>query len=147
MNKVTERLKKLTENGGALRLVVIAGALGIALIFLSSFFSFEKPQTSEEKSFSVADYREGTQKDLESLLSKIQGAGKTRVLLTMDNSAEFVYLENGTTKTKEIEPRIRGVLVLCEGGGDPVTVARVTEAVTKALDISAAKVCIEKLSE
>ena len=39
------------------------------------------------------------------------------------------------------------VLVLCEGGDDPVTVGRVTEAVTKALDISTAKVCIAKLTE
>jgi stage III sporulation protein AG len=77
----------------------------------------------------------------------VEGAGKTRVLLTMENSAEYVYLENGTTKTKEIQPRIRGVLVLCEGGNDPVTIGRVTEAVTKALDISTAKVCIEKLTE
>ena len=42
---------------------------------------------------------------------------------------------------------IRGVLVVCEGGDDPVVTARVTEAVTKALDISTAKVCIAKLSE
>ena len=65
----------------------------------------------------------------------------------MENSVESVYLDNGTTKTKEIEPRIRGVLVLCEGGDNPVAVARVSEAVTKALDISSAKVCISKLSE
>ena len=97
--------------------------------------------------FSVSDYRAATQKDLERLLAQIEGAGKTRVLLTMENSAEYVYLENGTTKTKEIQPRIRGVLVLCEGGNDPVTIGRVTEAVTKALDISTAKVCIEKLTE
>ncbi len=68
-------------------------------------------------------------------------------MLTMDNGVESVYLENGSTKTKEIAPRIRGVLVLCQGGGDPVTAARVSEAVTKALDISSAKVCIAKLSE
>ncbi len=68
-------------------------------------------------------------------------------MLTMDNGVESVYLENGSTKTKEIAPRIRGVLVLCEGGNDPVTIGRVTEAVTKALDISTAKVCIEKLTE
>ena len=93
------------------------------------------------------DCSQMTKDDLEKLLCRIEGAGKTRVLLTMENSAEYVFLENGTTKTKEIQPRIRGVLVLCEGGDDPVTVGRVTEAVTKALDISTAKVCIAKLTE
>ena len=85
--------------------------------------------------------------DLQTVISKIEGAGKTEVLLTMENSVEYVYLDNSTTKTKEIEPLIRGVLVVCEGGDDPVVVERVTDAVTKALDISTAKVCITKLSE
>ena len=80
-------------------------------------------------------------------MSHIEGAGKTKILLTMENSVESVYLGNGTTKTKEVEPKIRGVLVLCEGGGDPVTVGRVSEAVTKALNLSSAKLCISKLSE
>ncbi len=147
MNKIREKLKQLADSGGARKLIIAAGALGIALIFISGFFSFDKPQGPEESGFSVTDYCGKIQSDLEELLSRIQGAGKTRVLLTMENSAEFVYLENGTTKTKEIEPRIRGVLVLCDGGDDPVTVSRITDAVTKALDVSAAKVCIEKLTD
>ena len=64
----------------------------------------------------------------------------------MENGAESVYLQNGTTKTKEIAPKIRGVLIVCEGGDDPVVAARISDAVTKALDISTAKVCIVKLS-
>ena len=67
-------------------------------------------------------------------------------MLTMENSVEYVYLKDSTTKTKEVQPVIRGVLVVCEGGDDPVVVERVTQAVTKALDISTAKVCISKLS-
>lgn len=42
------------------------------------------------------------------------------MLLTIENSVEYVYLEDSTTKTKEIQPVIRGVLVVCEGGDDPV---------------------------
>ena len=114
---------------------------------LSGMFSFDKKQETGGSGFEVSDYRQSAQQDLEQLISHIQGAGKTRVLLTVENSAEYVFHENGTTKTKEIQPHVRGVLVLCEGGDDPVTVGRVTEAVTKALDISTAKVCISKLSD
>ena len=121
--------------------------MGIALIVISGFFGSDKTKSESDESFSVTSYSTKIQRELESLISEIQGAGKTRVLLTMENSAEYVYLENGTTKTKAIEPRVRGVLVICEGGDDPVAVGRITEAVTKALDISAAKVCISKLSE
>lgn len=147
MQKINDWVKRLTENGGARKLIFAAGAAGIALILLSGLFSFNREPDTSDTGFSVQDYRQTAQQDLETLISHIQGAGKTRVMLTVENSAQYVYLENGTTKTEEIQPRVRGVLVLCEGGEDPMTVGRVTEAVTKALDISTAKVCIEKLTE
>ena len=148
MEKAKELGRRLLDSGSARKWLLVLAAAGAALMLLSNAFHFDSPQLSENSSgFAVSDYRQTAQKDLEQLLSHIQGAGKTRVLLTVENSAEYVYLENGTTKTKEIQPQVRGVLVLCEGGDDPVTVGRVTEAVTKALDISTAKVCIEKLTE
>ena len=143
MEKAKELGKRLLESGSARRWIILAALLGAALMVLSGMFSFDKKQETGGSGFEVSDYRQSAQQDLEQLISHIQGAGKTRVLLTVENSAEYVYLENGTTKTKEIQPHVRGVLVLCEGGDDPVTVGRVTDAVTKALDISTAKVCIE----
>lgn len=79
------------------------------------------------------------------MLSQIEGVGDVSVLLTIENSVEGVYLENNSTKTKDIEPVVRGVVVACEGGDEPVTLERVTDAVTKALNISSAKVCVTKL--
>ena len=148
MEKAKELGRRLLDSGSARKWLLVLAAAGAALMLLSNAFHFDSPQSSENSSgFAVSDYRQTAQKDLEQLLSHIQGAGKTRVLLTVENSAEYVYLENGTTKTKEIQPQVRGVLVLCEGGDDPVTVGRVTEAVTKALDISTAKERNEKLTE
>lgn len=141
----SDKLKKLFGGERLTKLVVIAGVVGIALLFFSNYISFGS--SKEDGSFSVKSYGAQVEKDLESAISHIEGAGKTKVLLTMENSVEYVYLNNSTTKTKEVEPLIRGVLVLCEGGDDPVAVGRITEAVTKALDISSAKVCITKLSE
>lgn len=45
-----------------------------------------------------------------------------------------------------MEPVIKGVVVVCEGGDDPVTANRILDAVTTALAISSAKVCITKLA-
>jgi stage III sporulation protein AG len=142
------KLKKLIDNDKIRRAIIICGIVGIALIFLSSYLSFDtSSKTNEEEEFAVTTYSTEIESDLQSVISKIQGAGETHVLLTMENSVEYVYLEDSTTKTKEIQPLIRGVLVVCEGGDDPVVVERITQAVTKALDISTAKVCITKLSE
>ena len=142
------KVKKMFDSDKIRRIIIIAGIVGIALIFLSSYIDFGSfaIQKADEE-FSVTTYSTEIQSDLQSVISKIEGAGQTQVLLTMENSVEYVYLDNSTTKTKEIEPVIRGVLVVCEGGDDPVVIERVTEAVTKALDISTAKVCITKLSE
>lgn len=147
MKKTKEYWKKLLDSGGVRKLIVLAGAIGVALIVLPGLFPADKASGAGESTYSVTDFRQSAQKELEALLSHIQGAGKTRIMLTVENSAQAVYLENGTTKTEEIQPHVRGVLVLCEGGDNPVTIGRITEAVTKALDISTAKVCVEKLTE
>ena len=142
------KVKKLFDNDKIRKLIIISGVIGIALIFISSYVDFGSLSgQSREEEFSVTTYSTEIEKDLETVISQIEGAGTTKVLLTMENSVEYVYLDDSTTKTKEIEPHIRGVLVVCEGGDDPVVVERISDAVTKALDISTAKVCITKLSE
>lgn len=141
-------IKKLFGNDGVRRIIIIAGIVGIALIFLSTYIDFGKSDIDKaDKAFSVKTYSTEIENNLQSVISKIQGAGETHVLLTMENSVEYVYLGDSTTKTKEIEPLIRGVLVVCEGGDEPVVIQRITDAVTKSLGISTAKVCITKLSE
>ncbi|MCD8025997.1 MAG: hypothetical protein LUF33_03445 [Clostridiales bacterium] len=147
-NKAVSKIKNMLSGEKLQRIIIISGIIGITLIFLSSYIDLGSLSGSDaEEEFSVTTYSTEIRTDLEEVISKIEGAGATEVLLTMENSVEYVYLDDSTTKTKEVEPVIRGVLVVCEGGDDPVIVERVTEAVTKALDISTAKVCITKLSE
>ncbi len=143
-----KKAKGLLENDRLRKIIIISGIVGIVLIFLSSYIDIGSfTSKKEEEEFSVKTYSTQIESDLQTVISQIQGAGETKVLLTMENSVEYVYLDDSTTKTKEIEPLIRGVLVVCEGGDDPIVVERITEAVTKALDISTAKVCITKLSD
>ena len=147
-DKTSSKLKSMLNSKKIRNIIIVVGLIGIGLIFLSNWIDFGSLTSGKgDEAFSVKTYRTKIENDLQTVISKIEGAGKTEVLLTMENSVEYVYLDNSTTKTKEIEPLIRGVLVVCEGGDDPVVVERVTDAVTKALDISTAKVCITKLSE
>ncbi|MCH5304322.1 MAG: hypothetical protein J1E41_05615 [Ruminococcus sp.] len=136
--------KRLFADEKIKKLIFIGGALGIALIFLSSFFEIP---SGEDVSLSVSQYKEQMQSSITEMLEQVEDVGKSSVLLTIENSVEGVYLQNSSTKTKEIEPKIRGVVVACSGADDPVVIARVTEIVTKALNISAAKVCVTKLEE
>ena len=47
---------------------------------------------------------------------------------------------------KEIQPTVRGVVIVCEGGDDPAVQEQITDAVTTALNISTKRVSISKLS-
>ena len=44
------------------------------------------------------------------------------------------------------EPEVKGVVVVCDGGGDPLVVSQVTSAVKVALDISSARITVSKRS-
>ncbi len=44
----------------------------------------------------------------------------------------------------EVQPVVKGVVVVCEGGDNPTVQQNVTEAVTTALNISSARVCVVK---
>lgn len=139
-------IKKLIKDGKAKNIIIAVGVLGILLIFISSFSGFNNNEQNGSD-YSVSQYREEIQDSLSEMLSRIEGVGNVSVLLTIENSVEGVYLENNSTKTKEIEPVIRGVVVACDGGDDSVVTERVLDAVTKALNISSAKVSVTKLQE
>lgn len=47
---------------------------------------------------------------------------------------------------KQIEPQVRGVMVLCEGAENPVVERRITEAVRTVLGIPTSRICVEKIS-
>ncbi len=67
-----------------------------------------------------------------------------------DNTEESYILiedENGEEKgliQKQVEPAIKGVVVVCEGGDDVVIQHRITEVVTTALNLSSTKVYVVK---
>ena len=100
---------------------------------------------------------------LEEMISSIQGAGKTKVMVTLDCSDENVYAteeKSGDTSyensvvivenqdgesgvlIKVTQPKIRGVAVVCAGGASPTVRQSIIDTVTAVLDISSARVSI-----
>ena len=137
-----KKYKKLLADGRARGIIIAVGIIGIALIFLSSFIGTDG---KSPEMYDINAFREDMQSSIAEMLSQIEGVGNVKVLLTVENSVEEIYLDNNSTKTKEIEPVVRGVVVACDGGDEPVTAARVLDAVTKALSVSSSKVCVTKL--
>lgn len=135
-------IKKLLDNPKFSKIAIIVGLVAIALIFLSSYID----ASSFTQKTDIDEYCVALEESLLSVVTQIEGVGEAKIFLTMDNSGENVYLNNSDTKTKSITPVVRGVVIVCDGGDDPLVVSRVMSAVTKSLDISSNKVCVTKLS-
>lgn len=136
-----KKWNEIVKSKKFLNTAIIVGAAAIILIVLSSFIDF----SSFKQQKSVDDYSDELKTQLLDIISGIDGVGEARVFLTMDNSGENVYQNNTDKKTKSIEPTVRGVVIVCDGGDDPVVVDRVLGAVTRSLSISSDKVYITKL--
>ncbi len=134
------RLSTVLSDRRTLKWALIIGAAAVALIFLTSVVDIFPSDSSKV----IDRYASQTESRLLDILSSIDGVGEAKIFLTMDNSGENVYLKNSDKKTVSIEPKVRGVVIVCEGGDDPIVSSRVLEAVTKALSINSDKVCITK---
>ena len=163
--------KQLAGRGS---LVFFAGVLGVFFLIAGGlpFRSGEKSvdtaavQTAQQRSEAYARQLEQT---LTELIGSIQGAGKTRVAVTLDASAETVYAldetdggENGQRQLEHIlvdtrdgqdalvemtwEPVIRGIAVVCEGADDITVNAQITQAVSVLTGVSTNRISIAKMS-
>ena len=141
MNKKLD-FKKIYENPKFTKIAIIVGVSAILLIFLSSYIDFSEIG----KAVDTDEYCTALENSLLSVITQIEGVGNAKIFLTMDNNGENVYLNNTDTKTQSITPVVRGVVIVCDGGDDPIVVSRVMSAVTKSLDIPSNKVCVTKLS-
>lgn len=134
--------KKLYKSPKFTKIVIIVGLSAVLLIFLSSYIDTD----SLSRGVNTEEYCAQLEENLLSIVTQIEGVGNAQILLTMDNNGENVYLNNSDTKTQSITPVVRGVVIVCDGGDDPIVINRVMSAVTKSLDISSNKVCVTKLS-
>lgn len=186
MNDITmnvkKSIKKLSESSqlSKKRLLAVSLLLTGALILI--FGEMTKSETdirevvSTTVSYSTDSYISDLENRLESMISAIDGAGETKVMITLESGSEEIYLhdydygENIDPSGKNIierkdeyvivdgdsgekgivvkiaEPKIRGVAVVCKGGDLPSVRARITEAVTALLDISSTGVSVAKMS-
>lgn len=183
--KIKELIKKISNPKNKQNIIIVLGAIGILLIFLSSIKSPAKceksPCTSQK--LSAEQKREQLEHNLKCIISKIHGAGSPNVMITLESAYETVYAteekkndeasedkSDGETMRKkqcsdcekkfitvkdsegsekalavtEIEPKIKGVVVTCPGGDDPVVKNRITDSVITALNIASTKVYVTR---
>lgn len=158
-------------------LFVVIGFTAILIIFLSELGnSGEKKEISiNTEELSSVTYCEYLEDKVAEIVESIEGAGKTKVMITLSETTEYIYatndkdsrknsentddstfendyviIENNSNDTglliKTIEPKVRGVAVVCEGGNDSTVQRQIYSAVSAVLNISTSRISISKLN-
>ena len=97
--KLENKIRRFLAEDKYKKIIIIAGFVAIALIFLSNFFEGggtpqQDTQTVITGSQSIAQYKQETEQLLADMIASIEGAGTTKILVTVDSSEEYVYLAN-----------------------------------------------------
>ena len=74
------------------RALIIIGAVGIALIFLSSIGG-EESGTQNFDDFSIEEYKEALEEDIERLVKSISGSRKVTVVITLESGVNYQYAD------------------------------------------------------
>lgn len=131
-------------------------------------------QETESISAASFSYCDTLEKKLESVLKEMDGVGRCKVLLTLDSSDEKIYATDEKTNSKSSDntsertldskyvrtnskdgkegiilktkaPKIKGVLIVCDGGDNAAVENAVTEAVCATLGIASNAVSVLKM--
>ncbi len=173
------RISEKTKLGKKPLLCVVLLLAGVVALVLSEAAAPSEqtsvPETTSLCSEDINDYAYELEERLTSIISRIDGVGETKVMVTLESSSEDIYLHNfdygenvepsGKSNVEHkdeyvivedkdgekgivvrvAQPKVRGVAVVCKGGGSQVVKSRITETVTALLDISAARVSVSEM--
>lgn len=176
MSELIKKLKnmKLSKKN---KLLITASAVILVVVFLGEILAAEseEPVTTDNTAQYATQYIEKSEKELEALLEKINGAGEVRVMLTLESCYENVYAKGHSSKTEQnessseietdeeyvvvkkgsnneeclvikvYEPTVRGVAVVAEGAGNTSVKTAITETVCAVYNISSARVSVEEM--
>ncbi len=148
--------------------VIIGAALGVLLLIYGGTVgksSAEENNTkvsAEISSFDEAKYEELLVKKIEDVCSRVKGAGKVSVAVTLDGSYRAIYAQNssdgssvrreyllvgsGSSETALLlgyaPPEILGVGIVCTGGANDTVRAEITSLVAALLDVPTNKIYV-----
>ncbi|MCM1053954.1 MAG: hypothetical protein NC394_00385 [Bacteroides sp.] len=128
------------------KIIFAAGIALIVIIFLFGIFAGgEKKQTSggsESVLSELDEYERRLEERLAEIIGDIRGTEDISVMITLEKTEESLYSARETSVAATVAPTVRGVVVVCGGSESAVVRQKVTDAVCKALGISAARVCV-----
>ncbi len=124
--KLPDRLRQLLKGERGVRLVVLLGAAGLALILLSGFLpdrteTAEKTTLSSESSAaedtSMTAYCRRMEQQLVAILEQVDGVGSCRVMVTAEGTSETHYAQDQEQEQGENRTRAEKKCVIVSDSG------------------------------
>lgn len=127
----------------------------------------EKSVTSENGEINLTAYKKNIEDELSDMLSEIDGVGRNRVMVTLSSGEEYIFAEETKTGNSAMQksyvivekngekqalvsrvdsPKVSGVIIVCEGGGNAVVREEVYKAVSTVLGIPLGDIYVTKIS-
>ena len=156
INKLIDKIK----TDGKTRFILILFCFALLVLLIAVNFLPKKTESAGTTD-SVADYISGVELKLENLLSKVDGAGKVSVAISVESGMETVLAMTTTTKEtsdgreivstpvlvngktvvlKEVYPKICGVLIVAEGADKLAVYNKIQQATLSLLDVTASQI-------
>jgi len=141
MSKVRKIVQDFKKNPGKSKLLLWGmGLLGALLLILPGSCQKDSPGAVVTNLPQDRDYQQQLQRELEGILSRIEGAGQVTVMLTLEDDAETVYASNqeasrrdtreedsqgGVRQQQEHDSREQLVIVQAGNEQQPVAVKKI----------------------
>ena len=166
INSVTAAGKKLLRSAERFKYPLVILSIGIVLLCLpTTEREHPTPQQAEEPVI-----EQDLEYQLEEILSRIEGVGQTKVLLTLETGPQTLYQEDleqrirsedqeSSTTTvfvsedgketpvvvKTIYPIYKGALVVCQGAGSAAVRLHIVQAVSSLTGLGSDKITVIKM--
>lgn len=145
------------------KLALLLFAVGMLALIFGESLAFHKDKESVSPDDIYTDqtkiYTEYLEEKISLLISELEGVSDVSVLLTLDGGSELVYAENSSAGSvdyliinssdgeepvliREIYSSVRGIAVVCKGGGDASVQRTVTELLSSAFDLPHTKISV-----
>ena len=165
-------LKNLSIKSMLLIAAVIIGGIIMLTIGKGSapqVSSADTPAVSRDEN---SEYAERLENQAAGLINALQGAANAKVMLTLDSSCEYIYATKSTLKEitgeaskqteslrdyvlingpdkgqypiliKQLNPKVKGVAVVCEGGNDPKVQAQIINLLSALFDVPSHRIYV-----
>ena len=161
---------KIGSRDKVVRWLLWIGLVGMLLIALSEILPRRNTAEMDTVTVSGSQVEQVLEHRITTLLRQVEGVGNCQVMVTLESDSQAVYAADtvsssgadGSASFSEqyltvdtdtgplgllltrLQPTVKGVAVVCDGGDNPVIQDRVIQVVATAFHISERRICVVK---